>query len=476
MARYDILFAVMAVQEVRFFSLAAQRFRDEGFSVAFLTFHEGADAMLDRMEFKYFSLHKMKPRYLCEYRLSSASDLMNLLQIDDVESLIRHEMLWTNRTSKDRHLSKAAAYGALFLDIIENNEVHCIVQELGGFIAPQCLYRIARKKNIPHVFIEPSIFNQRIVFTLNDIYSDLPAAQVTDTVSGSELSRYLQVYRECGMLVMPHKDKHFFHSMALRRIFSYDNFKRLARKLHHKYLLGNEEEYNAIGWYVANHMKKWFQSKYLMRFYEPPRDGDRYVFYPFHVPLDFQLTVRCSEYLDQLTLVERLAASLPNGVWLYVKEHPAAIGAFPVARLRRVLRQPNVKLIHPRHSAFTLIRDAQAVVSINSKVGMEAIMQGKPVLVLGETYYRGKGVTRDWNGQSNLTDELKSVLAFKPDKDATQGFIERVWSWSYPGELYEFSGGNVENFYWSLHRFLQRNTLLPSVSAERARARFGLAQ
>ena len=37
-----------------------------------------------------------------------------------------------------------------------------------------------------------------------------------------------------------------------------------------------------------------------------------------------------------------------------------------------------------------LLKNSACVVTINSKVGFEAIMQGKPVVVLGKTFYRGR--------------------------------------------------------------------------------------
>jgi len=459
MACYDLLFAIMAVQEVEFFGLAASRLRDEGLSVGFITFHEAGDPMLKRMGFDHFSLHKLKSRYLREWESASEADLEKQLGVCDLDTLVRHEMLCTNRGDKKKHLHKAAAYSALFSDIFMQNDVRCVIQELGGFIAPQCLYYVARARNVPHVFIEPSIFTRHLIFTLNDVYADVPPGETPSVSRSPGLAEYVAAYRKRGLLVMPHKDKHFFYSMALRRIFSQDNFRRLARKVYHKYVMRYDEEYNAIGWYVVNHFMKWVRSKRLESSYRDPRPEESYVFYPFHVPLDVQLTVRCPQFLDQITLVERLADLLPYGVTLYIKEHPASIGALSVSRMQRLLSRTNVRLIRPEHSAFDLIRHARAVISVNSKVGMEALMQHKPVLVLGRAYYRGKGITVDWDQSSDLSSAIERVLAYRPEPELVDEFLNRVWEWSYPGELYEFSPANIHEFYRSLRLFLRRNRL-----------------
>ncbi|MEP7152361.1 MAG: hypothetical protein ABI856_11670, partial [Nitrospira sp.] len=113
MPRYDILFGIIALREVRFFGLAAKRFREEGLSVGFITFHEAADGVLDRMGFEYFSLQKLKPRYLREWQCTSEADLEKQFGGADPDGLLRHEMLTTNRTDRAKHLHKVAAYSAL---------------------------------------------------------------------------------------------------------------------------------------------------------------------------------------------------------------------------------------------------------------------------------------------------------------------------------------------------------------------------
>jgi hypothetical protein len=62
-------------------------------------------------------------------------------------------------------------------------------------------------------------------------------------------------------------------------------------------------------------------------------------YFPFHVQLDYSLTIRCPEYLNQLALVDYVCAVLPAGVSLYVKEHPASIGGFGCNELRRLVRR-----------------------------------------------------------------------------------------------------------------------------------------
>lgn len=473
MSQYDVLFAIMAVQEAEFFGDTARRMRAGGMRVAFLTFHEGGDAIVERMGFDCFSLHKLKAGYLRPYTPAEQRETAERFGIEHPRRLYLHEMLRTNRGGEERHAQKVTAYLRLIDDILREHGIRCVVQELGGFIAPLCLYTAARKGGVPHVFIEPAPFNRRLIFTLDDIYCDLPAPAGADPAATAELHEYVRGYLEQKTVVIPHKDKHSFHAMSLWRVFSFDNFRRLTRKLFHKYVTRKEEEYNAIGWYVMQHLIKWGRSRFLAHLYRRPVAGEPYVFYPFHVPLDVQLTVRCPEYLDQEALVERLAAELPDGHRLYIKEHPAAIGAHPLGKLRRILRNPRVRLIHPQVNSFDLVRNARAVITVNSKVGFEALMQGRPVLVLGRTYYRGKGIAVDAAGSGHLAGDLGKAVEFSPDPAALDLFMRRVWRWSYPGELYEFSDRNMGIFHDSLSRFLGRVFGVAPGARRAADAEFG---
>lgn len=455
---YDTLFAIMAVQEVVFFAPIAKRLmEEEGLKVAFLTFHEAGDDILEKEGIPYFSLHKIKASMnKKDFNTIEPEELQKRLGVD-VRRLTIHEKLTTNRWDEKYLLSKVATYYTIMDKILRGNNIGCVVQELGGFIAPQMLYHMARCCNINHIFIEPAMFPKRIVYTLNEMYADIPDYGNQSISDSDELKQLVEQYKTKKVVVIPKKDRHFFKDMNLRRLFSLDNFRRLTRKLYHKYIIGRKEEYNAILWYIIYHFIKLFRRKILNLYYSNPVEGEWYIYYPFHVPLDIQLTVRCPEFLNQEALVEYIARCIPMGYKLYIKEHPAAIGGHPISRLRDILKDKNIRLIHPRHNSFHLIKNAACVITINSKVGFEAIMQEKPVVVLGKTFYRGKGVTVDVENISEVADAMIKAIAMTITEKKRQDFLNNAFKWTYPGELYENSHENVDNFYKSLRDFLVKS-------------------
>jgi hypothetical protein len=451
----------MAVQEVVFFMPVAKRFMEEGRTVGFLTFHEAADDILEKESMPYFSLHKMKRSLPGDTRLVDNESIEQMLGIE-VPDLILHEQLTANRKNVALLQRKVSVYFTLLERVLNENDISVVVQELGGFIAPQLMYFLCRYRRVHHLFIEPAMFPRRIVFTLNTLYADIEGYQqpAGKTELAEEVSCLVRQYVDKKTVVIPDKDKHFFKDMGIRRLLSPDNFRRLKRKLHHKYVLRREEEYNAIAWYVRYHVIKMFRRKALSPLYSEPAAGERYIYFPFHVPLDVQLTVRCREYLDQERLVKELAGSVPKGYMLYVKEHPAAVGGHPVARLKEILELKNVRLLHPRLNSFDIIRNSACVVTINSKVGFEAIMQQKPVVVLGKSFYKGKGVTIDVNNTSEISYAISQAVSTDIDAQKRVKFLNRAFSWSYPGELYVNTFENLDMFFSSLKLCLIRSNVL----------------
>lgn len=457
---YDILFAIMAVQEVVFFAPIAKRLRDEeGISVAFLTFHEAGDDILKREGIPYFSLHKIKRQMeQKDYADISLSKIEERLK-NKIKELVIHEMLTANRQDEAFLHNKVIQYYAIIDKIFKENNIGCVIQELGGFIAPQLLYYISRYHNINHVFIEPAMFPKRIVFTLNRLYADIDGHnnRALNAALDKDVDVLVRRYMESKTVVIPKKDRHFFQDMGLMRLFSPDNFRRLSRKLYHKYILGRKEEYDAIMWYALYHFIKLYRRKILNLYYSEPKAVEKYIYFPFHVPLDVQLTVRCPEFFAQESVVEQIAKAVPPDYMLYIKEHPAAIGGHSLKRLKKLLALDNVRLLHSRHNSFDIIKNSACVVTINSKVGFEAIMQGKPVVVLGKTFYRNKGVTIDAENISDIKNAINKALGMSIDNNKRNHFLNSAYKWSYSGELYENSPENVNNFYNSLRDFLLKS-------------------
>jgi Capsule polysaccharide biosynthesis protein len=89
---------------------------------------------------------------------------------------------------------------------------------------------------------------------------------------------------------------------------------------------------------------------------------------------------------------------------------------------------PNVRIIGPDDptSSYPLMEDSDLVCVFTSTTGLEAALLGTPVIVAGETHYRGKGFTEDVDDPEQYIDALTRVLEapekYVPDADLVERY------------------------------------------------------
>jgi Capsule polysaccharide biosynthesis protein len=119
---------------------------------------------------------------------------------------------------------------------------------------------------------------------------------------------------------------------------------------------------------------------------EPLPDEDFAAFY-LHFQPEAVTSVQAPYFINQNSLCEALAISLPGDMALYVKEHKASLGDRGPAYYRDLFLYPNVRLISPFVPGVELARQARFVATLTGTVGFEAIALNKPVLIFGDTFY-----------------------------------------------------------------------------------------
>ena len=454
-----IVFTLIASRDAEFFINVAKQLNSKKYEVIFFTFYGPAEKEISEAGYQFFNLHSNIFNTKVKSRKFNTSAIEVKYRIKSLCDLILHERLTFNCHNESYLFSKCGAYLDALSSWLNTIRPDVVVQELGGFIAPMSFYYACRKNNIKHIFLEPMMFQGTIGFVEDAINYNI---RVKSKLTNKNVKKYIDKYITSQNAVIPKKDEHHFRDATFVKFFNFANLRKLSLKVWYKYLLGLDQEYGAIANHVWRNFKMLINRKKLSSFYWPINnlpDDKRYVYFPLHVPLDFQLTVRSKEWLNQISLLERISNFLPSGVELWIKEHPAAIGAYSIKELDKLLNSPNVKIIHPLENSFSIIHNASAVITINSKVGAEALMQGKPLFVLGQAFYRNHGISYDISSiselEKELTDFLKNKSNLHPSNKKIQDFLSAVWAKSLPGELYVNTSENINKFASSLIKALE---------------------
>jgi hypothetical protein len=149
-----------------------------------------------------------------------------------------------------------------------------------------------------------------------------------------------------------------------------------------------------------------------------------FLFAPLQVPYDTQILLGGGAFasdLDYLDWLRRFAQVLPAPYQLVIKPHPQHSYApgvlehfFQAAPQARVLRGVETR---------ALIEQAEAIVTLNSTVGFDALCFEKPVLLLGQALYGQRQLVSFGDPDApEVTAEAIDKVA-PPHKEALQQFV-----------------------------------------------------
>jgi hypothetical protein len=445
-----LVFASLAMNQARFFHAVGTQAEKAGYRAAHICFHEGSHEHLRAQGALSFNA----------FREGGAPAQLSDYPIEHLNLLLGHEKAAYELTDSTRQIIKLRRHLAAMSAIFDRVEREApppvrLVQELGGFLSVLAAFFEARRRGIPNVFIEPSFFRGRICF-LRDSLAALPIPGPSGAPLSGEVEAYLADALAQQRVVVPTKDRRHYRAPA-RKLFDTHNMRRLVQKTVDKYVHARHEEFEHIGGHVRRHLRMFWTNRRLVAHYRPVPERQPFIYYPLHVPADFALTIRSPEYLDQLGLLGFLARAVPHPYRLAVKEHPALVGAVPLRRMRELLDEhDNLTLLDPGVKNYEVMRHAAAVVTVNSKSGAEALLLGKPVVVLGDAFYRVCSLVHPVDRLHDVPDILHRVVydANGIDPAAIRGYFQDVWSASWPGELYDMTPDNIARFSHSLHSYL----------------------
>lgn len=350
-----VVLTIIAERDTRFFLNIAKKLKNFGYDISFITFYEPAIKVISPEGFEVFSLHaelrknKVKISSVdCEFEENECGV--------SIEDMIRHEMLTFNIKNKKKLKNKAMNYFKIMDQYINKIRADLVIQELGGFIAPLALYSACMKNNIRHAFIEPGFFKGTIGFLVDTTVFSVNSHKYYD-IANKFVANYIDYYKNNKTIVVPEKDKHHFKDAKLSKILNTQNFIKLLNKIYVKYVCLQGQEYDAIMNHIIRNICMVYNRFCNNRYYSSLNflSDKQYIYFPLHVPLDFQLTFRSPQWLNQIDLLNKICDILPKNYILITKEHPAAIGAYSYDELKKLIHRNNFEIANPLYNSFDII-------------------------------------------------------------------------------------------------------------------------
>ena len=149
---------------------------------------------------------------------------------------------------------------------------------------------------------------------------------------------------------------------------------------------------------------------------------EKYLFLPFQVPNDTQIAVNSTWIRSMEQLLEETVAAVHNtelnDLYIVVKAHPSWKNSF--AHLHK--KYQNV-IFANNNNTEVLIKEAVAVITINSTVGLEAILHNKKVITLGDACYNIKQLVQHAPNANALVAALQNIERWQINEKLRAGFL-----------------------------------------------------
>ena len=203
----------------------------------------------------------------------------------------------------------------------------------------------------------------------------------------------------------------------------------------------------SLGKILIFRIKKIFQSKFRKRFLDshsfiPQNIDEKFIYFPLHVQPERTIDVDADFYQDQISLVEKIAKSVPIEYVLYVKENPNMRfrNWRKIEEYKRILNLPNVRLVHYLANPLDLISKSSLVITIAGSAGQEAALYEKPSIVFSDVNYEWLSSVTKIKNLEKLPEEIKKSLNTNVEKQE----LEKLYEF-YKLNTFEFDSTDLDN-------------------------------
>jgi hypothetical protein len=444
------LFTTIQFVESDFYARVSERLRDaHGHEVAHVVISRRAARALRA---RGLQAHCLPDMVADDGTYDSAAEIARIEALYDVPSL--RDVYLADPASDglpeavavDRAIRQVRALERAF-DLVDPD---VLVPEVGSETMRTAAQLVARARGVDSVLLFYTIFPNPLRMFLNTTHApivDPGEVRPLDESEREEVEAFIAAYTARAQPTVPHR----------RASVTPGKLRDLARHVAVRATEDRDNEYLRPGRFVSGFARQRLRASAARRLYSPVEAGDRpFVYFPLHVTDDFKVKKVIPHCADQAYLIRQVAAALPQGCDLVLKEHPASIGRNPTAMLRGLAALPNVRLVDAHTSSHDLMKRAAAVVVISSTVGLEALLYARPVLTLGRPFYAGYGVTIDVDSFADIRRAVPEVLRFTPDRERILRFLGAAMRSTFAGAPagVDASDANAATVAGSLHRAL----------------------
>lgn len=181
------------------------------------------------------------------------------------------------------------------------------------------------------------------------------------------------------------------------------------------------------------HKSKGELTRRLMAYYESkatktPDFGKNYIYLALHYQPEASNSPVGGYYANQLLIADLISYYLPEGWFLYVKDHPAqSIINRNIDFYYDLSKNKRVVIMSKSVDTFELSKNAKAVATIAGTAAMECLLFGKPVFLFGASPLMYCNGTFNIRTKKDIIAAIEAVKnGFLPNKIDVYNYIKRL--------------------------------------------------
>lgn len=204
---------------------------------------------------------------------------------------------------------------------------------------------------------------------------------------------------------------------------------------------------NEIGLLIKRYFRFRFLNKIAIR---KIKNNEKFIFFTLHSEPERALLFPAPFYMNQLSVIQNVAKSIPIGYKLYVKEHPTQriFGWRNSNWYKELLQLPNVELIHPNVPIKELLKKCSLTISIGGTIGLESAFFNKPSIVFADVIYSILNSVVKINDFTELPRKIQSLLNTEVDVNDLNKYIQTIENLSFQIELEKIKTDMKHRFYY----------------------------
>jgi capsular polysaccharide export protein len=158
-----------------------------------------------------------------------------------------------------------------------------------------------------------------------------------------------------------------------------------------------------------------------------------YIYIPFQLETDSQITkhspyIKTMKDLVILTseALEKYNRKNKTDLKIIYKCHPlfeSELGRLALDSIEEICASSNNLMLLKQGDNKKLIQNAKLVITINSTVGFESLLNYKSVITLGEAFYAINGISSVWTPENDLAEIIEKAIQTGPNIEIIKKFI-----------------------------------------------------